>query len=140
VHGKKIAGILVETGLGAVNWAVLGIGINVNQSEFHGTYRVEPTSLKRECAEAFDLEALLGILSKKLEQYYGLWISGGAATVIDAWAARSDMFGQPVLLHETEGTSTVTAVRLNEDGSLRVRNNDGTLRDVYAGDVSLSPH
>ena len=60
-NGKKVAGILVELStLGSeIKWAIVGIGINVFQTEFPGLHRLEipPTSLRIE-----------GVIAKSLDQ------------------------------------------------------------------------
>ncbi len=60
-NGKKVAGILVELStLGSeIKWAIVGIGINVFQTEFPGLHGLEipPTSLRLE-----------GVVPKSLDQ------------------------------------------------------------------------
>lgn len=55
IHGKKTCGILLEGQL--PNFIVIGIGINVNQTEFLGEYRHQPTSLSLELGKDIDIAA-----------------------------------------------------------------------------------
>lgn len=55
IHGKKTCGILLEGQL--PNFIVIGIGININQAEFLGEYRHQPTSLSLELGKDIDIAA-----------------------------------------------------------------------------------
>lgn len=57
---RKLAGILIETGLlnGAVAWAIAGVGLNVNQTEFRSD-APNPVSLKQITGMEFALETLM---------------------------------------------------------------------------------
>ena len=60
VGKKKICGMLVENGLEGtdVDWSVVGIGINLNQTEFPGEVP-NPTSLKRLTGRSYELVPFL---------------------------------------------------------------------------------
>jgi BirA family biotin operon repressor/biotin-[acetyl-CoA-carboxylase] ligase len=68
LNGKKMAGIITETsGRGEnINRIYIGIGININQTEFSGTLNEIATSLKREFNKKFDR---IEILIKFLEEF-----------------------------------------------------------------------
>ena len=68
VGKRKICGMLVENGLdGAyIAWSVIGIGINLNQTEFPGGV-LNPTSLKRLTGRTYDPAAFLENLCHRLE-------------------------------------------------------------------------
>ena len=60
VGKRKICGMLVENGLEGtdIGWSVIGIGINLNQTEFPGEV-LNPTSLKRLTGCSYELEPFL---------------------------------------------------------------------------------
>ena len=60
VGKRKICGMLVENGLNGtdIDWSVIGIGINLNQTEFPGEV-LNPTSLKRLTGRSYELEPFL---------------------------------------------------------------------------------
>jgi BirA family transcriptional regulator, biotin operon repressor / biotin---[acetyl-CoA-carboxylase] ligase len=70
VKDKKIAGILIENQLknATIQNTIVGIGINVNQTEFESLSKA--TSLKIISAKDYDLESLLGVLCEKIESRY----------------------------------------------------------------------
>ena len=69
VGKRKICGMLVENGLeGAdIAWSVIGIGINLNQTEFPGEV-LNPTSLKRLTGRSYELEPFLEKVCRGLEE------------------------------------------------------------------------
>jgi BirA family biotin operon repressor/biotin-[acetyl-CoA-carboxylase] ligase len=79
IGGKKVAGILAESSEGRV---VLGIGVNVNQTEdqLPADARTEPTSLRIEAGFEFDRARLLAAILARLELAYDAWLSGTAAS------------------------------------------------------------
>jgi BirA family biotin operon repressor/biotin-[acetyl-CoA-carboxylase] ligase len=63
---KKIAGILIENNIRGSQWtfAVVGIGLNINQEEF--SYLKTATSMKNELKKEFKVNMVLKQLLKKL--------------------------------------------------------------------------
>jgi len=85
---KKIGGILIENivrGDGAGNdrweWAVIGIGININQTIFSAEVK-NPISLKQVLGGDFDPLKLAKELCRSLDFFYGLLMNQGAAKVL----------------------------------------------------------
>ena len=70
VGKRKICGMLVENGLDGADiaWSVIGIGINLNQTEFPGGV-LNPTSLKRLTGKTYDPAAFLESLCHGLESW-----------------------------------------------------------------------
>lgn len=69
VSGKKICGILLEGQI--PTYCVVGIGLNVNQTFFEGTYRKEPTSMALCLGREIDIDALYADLREELCSIYG---------------------------------------------------------------------
>ncbi|HEY0742906.1 MAG TPA: biotin--[acetyl-CoA-carboxylase] ligase [Chryseosolibacter sp.] len=69
VHESKICGILIENQLRGktIETAVVGIGLNVNQSNL---LPEKATSLAQQTNRQWDLDALFGVLMGKLESRY----------------------------------------------------------------------
>lgn len=123
---RKVAGILAELelapgGTGRIRHIVLGVGVNVNQTEFPGL--PEATSLAREGAGPRDRGAVLVDLVRAIE---AAPVRGPAG--LDLWRARSATLGRRV---EVAGVRGV-AEDIRDDGALIVGG-----RAVLAGDVSL---
>ena len=77
VKDNKICGILIQNNLQGqriVN-SVVGIGINVNQDNFHKDIP-NPTSIKKECGDQVDLMEVRELLFGVFEKYYDLLKKG----------------------------------------------------------------
>jgi BirA family biotin operon repressor/biotin-[acetyl-CoA-carboxylase] ligase len=85
VNSKKIAGILIENSLqnDFVQWSVIGIGLNVNQSDF-GELKT-PTSLKLLGNRTYDLGIINEILFKHFEKWYLRLKKGEFTSINDAY-------------------------------------------------------
>lgn len=54
INDKKVCGILLEGQI--PNYIVIGIGININQKDFEGEYRITPTSLYKETNSLINID------------------------------------------------------------------------------------
>ncbi len=120
LSGRKTAGVLVEVS-GPV--AVIGIGINVNQTDFDGAaaFVTSPTSLKAETGRTFAVEDVRGALCRALTVWANCWQEDGFLPVLEAARARLAV-GAAV----RRGDETATLAGLGDDGAARVRLPSGT--------------
>jgi BirA family biotin operon repressor/biotin-[acetyl-CoA-carboxylase] ligase len=135
VKGRKLGGLLIETEpAGArINWAVMGIGLNVNHEpeNFPEELRDIATSLRIVAGRIFRradlLVALLHALAARLAQPF--------AGTREAWAASSLTLGQRVTLTTQRGVLHGQAVGLDPSGALLLRRESGEIDVVTAGDM-----
>jgi BirA family biotin operon repressor/biotin-[acetyl-CoA-carboxylase] ligase len=68
ISDRKAGGILIENKIigSKWRWVVVGVGINVNQTEFEGELAQHATSLKIETHQDFDVVTLVKELSKTI--------------------------------------------------------------------------
>jgi len=64
INDKKVCGILLQGQL--PNYLVVGIGLNVNQKEFNGDYRITPTSILNESGKNVEIPYLRDLLIKEI--------------------------------------------------------------------------
>jgi BirA family transcriptional regulator, biotin operon repressor / biotin---[acetyl-CoA-carboxylase] ligase len=83
IGNRKASGTLIQNGIkgSLFEFAVIGIGLNVNQEEFRGE-APNPVSLKIVAGKAFDLEDILQRTIEKIIYRYDL-LKHGALQVID---------------------------------------------------------
>ena len=141
LNGKKFCGILTElsTDTAAVRHAVIGIGINVNQSSFPDDLSSIATSLQIESAKQWSRSGLLVALLKSLNTEYNSLIAdlaraGGAGALLTRLrSASSYVEGKRVYVGEAEGYEGITA-GLDDRGFLLV-STAGGIRRVISGGV-----
>ena len=139
-QGRKLVGILTEMSaeMDAINFVVLGIGINVSlqESDFPEELRNIGASVSMGAEREVSRVEVLQKLLERLEHWYQVVKKEGFEPVLEAWRSESITLGQPVRVLAGEETYDGVAEELAEDGSLLVRTENG-LRRVLAGDVSL---
>lgn len=135
VNGAKIAGILAESAATAgqcVDWAIMGIGVNVAQ--FPVTTGYAATSLRREGSD-ITAEAMLPMLANRMLRWRDRWREGGFAPVKQAWLARAIGLGAPLAVKVAAATIEGSFTGVDDGGALMLRTGDGRLRTIAAGDV-----
>ncbi|MFZ1731935.1 MAG: biotin--[acetyl-CoA-carboxylase] ligase [Bacteroidota bacterium] len=138
IENRKLCGILVETGrFGEMPWAVVGIGLNVNQLHFDDDYRLTPVSLALEAGRTFDTDEVLSAVCKELDQLYELWRVEGNPPILAEWRGATRMFGKTIVVEENGTKSERRAIDLAEDGALVTELPDGSVERLFAGDVLL---
>jgi BirA family biotin operon repressor/biotin-[acetyl-CoA-carboxylase] ligase len=120
IDGKKVGGILVEVAAGA---AVLGIGINVGQTEFQGAadFAYPPTSLRLTVVQEPSIRAVVDAVAQSLSDWEERWRQDGFPVVLERCRAVLAV-GVPV---RQEGAFGMLA-GLSERGAAMVRLADGT--------------
>ena len=140
--GKKISGILAEVADTEKGLAVvIGIGINLRSDNFPAEIADIATSIAAETGATADADLLLRTLTAKIEKFYKILHSENGSEKIGEkikaeWAARSSYFsGKDVRVILPNETLVGTTCGLEENGALRVKQPDGEIRVVQAGDV-----
>jgi BirA family biotin operon repressor/biotin-[acetyl-CoA-carboxylase] ligase len=141
LNGRKVAGLLTELSFqgSEVDYVVVGMGINVNldPSELPSDLLAPATSLLAEAGQRLDRLALLVDLLEGIDQRYAALRAGHRFT--SEWARQLVTLGRRVSVSERETMWEGVAEAVDDDGALRVRLPDGTVRCVRAGDVTLRP-
>ena len=140
IDGRKFSGILTEMSAEAtsVRYIVVGIGINVNQTDFPAELGRTATSLRQATGVEWSRVQLCAALLKSLErEYQHLLVNPEAhAEVLRRFEERSSSVrGRRILIEENGGIEATTE-GLDPRGFLRVRTQQGP-RTIYSGSVKL---
>ncbi|MFW2830231.1 biotin--[acetyl-CoA-carboxylase] ligase [Sphingomonas sp. ID0503] len=130
--GLKLSGILLERAKDAV---VIGFGVNL-------TYRPslddrEVTSLTALGAAPPEPGIFLADLAEAFARWLARWRGEGLAPVRARWLERAHPVGSALSVRRPEGTLEGLFDGLDEDGALRLRLADGTVRVIHAADVFM---
>lgn len=132
--GRKTGGMIAHASGGAL---VVGLGLNVNQTNFGDGLAPIATSMAVEAGHAFDRADVLAALLNAMEPRLETMLSPDPSAVMAAYRARVDGLGEPVALDAGGQVLTGTFEAVADDGALVLRLPDGTHRACYAGDVHL---
>lgn len=143
MDGKKVCGILTEMTMEAeyMSHVVIGVGINVNQSSTEAF----PEEVREHAASVFMISGqkvqraqLVGMIMEQFEEDYKAFCDCLDLTCIfDSYEAHLINLGKQVRVLDPKGEYSGTAKGINEQGELLVQTEDGTVRTVYAGEVSV---
>ncbi len=135
LHGRKVGGILAETATRGehLDWAVVGIGLNVNLAAEALPAEFGATSLQHELGRSLPRIPLLQRMLHGIERRYDQLPAGQWPA--QEWSAALETLGQRVRLLTAEGTLEGLAEAVDEAGALQLRLDDGSLRPVWAGDL-----
>lgn len=145
VHGKKVCGILTEMsvkpGTGAIEYVVVGVGVNVNQAEreaFSPEFRECATSLLLEGDCEYSRKELLKKILERFEKNYETFEKAMSLQPLKAsYQARLAGVGGKVRVLDPAGEYTGISHGINSAGELLVEREDETYVRVYAGEVSV---
>ncbi|NIO49021.1 MAG: biotin--[acetyl-CoA-carboxylase] ligase [Candidatus Aminicenantes bacterium] len=106
--GKKLGGILCETGFSGdrINYAILGIGLNLNhgRDDFPDEIRHQATSLKLISKEDMDEDSVLKNLWPALNHWYGRFLKNEKDRIISHFQENSNLpLGKKVTLITESG-------------------------------------
>ncbi len=138
VNGKKVCGILIESEVkgNIVDYAIIGIGINVNLrlSHFPDILPIA-TSLSDELGRDVSRLDVIRYLLVELERLY-LTLPAGES-VYEEWRDRMVTLGKRVQVKSGKTKYEGVAESVARDGSLLLRLSDSSLIKIVAGDVTL---
>lgn len=141
IGGKKAAGILTEVSaeLDRINYAVVGIGLNVNHTEqdFPKEIQQRATSLRIQSQTSWNRVQLLLSLLERFESLYQLFIQEGFAPIKPRWEQAALSPGTTVTVHVQGQLQEGRYLGINEDGSMIWQPVGGEIQTLYSGDVNL---
>lgn len=141
VYGsRKLGGILTELSVnpasGAVDYAVIGIGINCDKTAYPDELAGIALSLKDVTGKTVS-PALLA--AKLLEHLIATdrQLLSGKDDILSAYRKNCVTLGQSVTVYTPRGIYEATALDIDINGALIVQTRDGDIRPVNSGEVSV---
>ena len=138
INDKKVCGILIESDVKGdrVDYAIIGIGINVNLrlADFPELSPVA-TSLSDELGREVLLIEVVRHLLVDVERLYLALLPG--ESIYQQWRDRLVTLGGEVEVRWGKTMYVGVAESVAKDGGLLLRQSDGSLTKIVAGDVTL---
>ncbi|MCS7150101.1 MAG: biotin--[acetyl-CoA-carboxylase] ligase [Caldimicrobium sp.] len=131
VAGKKVAGILLEikAEVDALVYALVGIGINVNNPVEGKPYLLPASSLRELTGELITRKNLLERLISCFEDsFFNL------ERLLEEWRDLSETLGKEVKIKTFQEEIVGYALDLSPDGALLVKTKEGHIKNVFSGD------
>lgn len=142
IHGKKVCGILTEAGIGfetgELDYAVVGIGVNVLKCDFPEELRGIVTTLEDESGKQISRNKLAADILREMHELYGEleMEERGVASYYEEYVKRSIVLGKEVMVHAGTQTYPAKAVGIDEKIGLIVETAEGR-KTLDSGEVSI---
>lgn len=129
----KVAGILLERQNEVI---VVGIGVNIAHSPVvEGRATTALNALAG--GEHSTAATVMPLLADKFADWLGVWRSKGGRCVQDAWMERGHVLGERLTVSSSNGEKiSGMFAGLEPDGALRLSDDTGQIKRIYAGDVT----
>lgn len=137
LNGAKLSGILLEsTNVPHLGLAVaVGIGVNVAHSPPRSATAYETTHLSAH-GKAADLRHTFEHLARAFAEWHEVWDFGaGFVRVRDTWMDRAQGLGKTVTVKMPDQKLTGRFDRLDDDGAMIMRLENGQDRRILVGDL-----
>ena len=143
IGNKKVCGILTEAAVdveqGGLEYAIVGIGVNVQNVTFPKAVADIATSLKLECNESVSRSILAAEILNCLEERLD---TINDKSFIDEYRNRSNLINKRIEVTHNDVTTSMTCLGIDEYGRLIVKLDDGTEKALSSGTVRIAgaPH
>ena len=138
-NGKKLCGILTEAAIGVeqggLEYAVIGIGINVSNSLFPKELENVATSIRAETGKNINRSLLVAEILNSLERRLDDICS---QNFIDEYRRRSILIGKHIYLTRGEVTEKVECVGIDSFGKLLVKDENDITEAISSGVVTFA--
>lgn len=139
LKGKKLGGILLES-FEAPNeygiekrWVTVGVGINIDNYPEHVMYPA--TSLREAGVELVSAKIVLSRFIFNFVHHYDVWQEKGFSAIQKIWLKRAYNLGKPVEVAIGDELIAGSFQSIDASGQLLVKQADGKVRSISAGDV-----
>jgi BirA family biotin operon repressor/biotin-[acetyl-CoA-carboxylase] ligase len=135
---RKVCGILIE-GAGAGREGmrlILGIGVNLNHQNFPPDLAETATALARNLGRSVEVDDFRDQLLIKIARWYEVWKHGSSPVILARYTELSSYaLGKWVRVTIDGAEIAGQTSGLAPSGALKVRESDGQMRTIIAGEV-----
>ena len=140
VDGKKVCGILTEMSMeqNYIQHIVIGVGINVRRQEFPEEIRDRAAAIDEQCGFRISRSQLIADIMEAFEEDYEIFLqTRDLKGLRESYAELLVNQDREVCVLDPKGEYRGIARGINDQGELLVERQDGSVEEVYAGEVSV---
>ncbi|MBT3393487.1 MAG: biotin--[acetyl-CoA-carboxylase] ligase [Waddliaceae bacterium] len=138
IEGKKVSGFLCETSrYPSYTEVILGVGININMERDALDAIDKPaTSLKVVTGKSWDVKEIISSLEERFCENLELFLEQGLSPFYLYLKDNLAFVEEPIRIEDSVAVWNGTLKDLNPDGSIAILLDDGTIKDLYSGEIS----
>lgn len=136
LNGKKLCGILTESALrpdGMLDWAVVGIGVNLKETSRPASLQDKITSLEAVGGET----SFARLAAEILNELEKLCEDLSSVQFLEEYRTRSCVLGKTVTVIQGENSYQAYAHSITDDAGLIVKTEAGEYLTLRSGEISL---
>ena len=139
INNKKLSGILTELSaeIERVNYIVVGIGMNVKDTDFEEELKDKATSLYKENYNVSRVDIVKEVLCQFEKLYLDYIEKDDKKEVLDICRQYSAIINKEIYVIKNDQKELVDCIGINEEGNLIIKNKDGNLEEIMSGEVSI---
>ena len=139
INNKKLSGILTELSaeIERVNYIVVGIGMNVKDTDFEEELKDKATSLYKENYNVSRVDIVKEILCQFEKLYLDYIEKDDKKEVLDICRQYSAIINKEIYVIKNDQKELVDCIGINEEGNLIIKNKYGNLEEIMSGEVSI---
>lgn len=136
-RGKKLCGILTQGIFGRESYAIVGIGLNVNQKELPNAIEKTAASLRMIKHGFYDIKKIMRCIVDEFSVLYGYYNKNKLSKILKIWKKHCDTINQNVTVISKNGKSEGKAVGIGKDCSLLLSLKNKGIVKIIEGDVKI---
>ena len=139
---KKLCGILTEILMegesGSIHYVIIGIGLNVNENseDFPENLRHIATSLYEQTGTLYKRSLLAAEIIRELDTLRAKWPREKSA-YLKSYRENSVTVGKKIQILSGDSQYSATALSIGDDFSLDIKRQDGTIKNLSSGEISV---
>jgi BirA family transcriptional regulator, biotin operon repressor / biotin---[acetyl-CoA-carboxylase] ligase len=139
LNNKKLCGILTEmnTGMEEIKYIAIGMGLNVNVEDLGEELCKIGTSLKLCRSKTYSREIIISHILNRFEINYENFIKFGLGFFKNELKEYSSILNKEVIVISGLELLEGVAEDIDDNGNLRLRLEDGRIKSIIYGDVSI---
>lgn len=139
LKGKKVSGVLTELSaeIDQIKYAVIGIGINVNQKKLPEDIKDIAVSLKQFTGKKTNRIKLLQEILCVFEKYYYQLQENKEKEIITMWKKELNILNKEVKIKANNNVYQGKAVDISDGGALIIEDRKGKRHTFWSGEASL---
>ncbi|MBI2135086.1 biotin--[acetyl-CoA-carboxylase] ligase [Candidatus Woesearchaeota archaeon] len=138
IDDRKICGILAETISGRENYALIGIGANINQKKFPKEIADKATSLFLKTNKRYNTKKISNLIIKEFNKLYSQYTKSNHEKIIAEWKRYSHTLGRKIKAKTMNNTYIGKAIDVDYDCNLILRLKNGKMQKITEGDIFIA--
>ncbi len=135
--GKKLCGILTEGIFGRENYAIVGIGLNINQNKFPNEIKNTTISLRMVKHRFYDIKKLMQNILVEFFDLYNYYNEDKPQQILKTWKRYCDTINKDVIVITKTKRLSGKAIDVDKNCNLLLKTKNNRIIKIVEGDIKV---